>query len=93
MKALALALVLVGGTARAQTCAELLDGGVPPPVVKVAPGDVVAAPGYLVPPARMCLIGQSLTPCEPSPAPVLVGVVVGLLVGAGAAAIVAAATR
>jgi hypothetical protein len=96
--ALFLALV-VGGQASAQdaTCAELLDGGVPGPAVKVLPGHVVEESAWLVPPARMCLVGERLAACDPSPPLVPVKVLVltgaaGVVVGAAIALVVAGAT-
>lgn len=68
--AVVLVLALTGGVASAEeTCAELLDAGVPGPAVRVEPGYLVETPAWLVPPARMCLVGQRLAECTTTPEP------------------------
>lgn len=65
-----LVLALTGGVASAEEgCAELLDAGVPGPALQVGPGYVVEQPAWLVPPARMCLVGQRLQECTTTPEP------------------------
>lgn len=88
--ALAVALVLFPGAAWAQdaTCAELADAGVPGPAVRVEPGYVVESPAWLVPPARMCRVGEALSACESKPVEPSTGVLVA--VGGGSAAVAVA---
>ena len=89
MKPVALVLVLAltgGGASAEEGCAELLDAGVPGPAVRVEPGHVVETPSWLVPNARMCLVGQRLQECtttpEPKAWPIVLSAAGGVAVGA-----------
>jgi hypothetical protein len=83
---LVLALALAGQASAEETCADLLDGGVPGPAVLVPTGHVVESPAWLMPPARMCLVGQRLQACETQPQltpwPVVLAGGAGLVFGA-----------
>lgn len=88
-----LAALLIGATLLApsralaqdeQTCAELLDAGVPATPRYLLPGTVVTEPTFALSPARMCLVAGELKDCAGGSPPLSVyallaggGVVVG----------------
>jgi hypothetical protein len=82
-----------------ENCAELLDAGVPAPVVRLEPGTVIDKPLYAMTPARTCYLGQEMQACTnleaSQPKPLLMGALVGggaVLAVLGVVAGVAAAT-
>ena len=77
-----------------ENCAELLDAGVPAPVVRLEPGTVIEKPLYAMTPARTCYLGAELQTCQAADksvlTPLLLGGAAGLVIGAIAFGVVAA---
>jgi hypothetical protein len=81
MTALILAAVL-SQAVPGENCAELLDAGVPAPVVRLEPGTVVEKPLYAMTPARTCYLGQELQTCQAADTSTLTPLLLGGAAGA-----------
>lgn len=79
-------LLLAADPVPQENCAELLDAGVPAPVVRLEPGTVVEKPLYAMTPARTCYLGQELQTCNAADKSMLTP----LLLGAGGGALIGA---
>lgn len=79
------ALLLLADPVPQENCAELLDAGVPAPVVRLEPGTVVERPLYAMTPARTCYLGQELQTCNAADKstvlPLVLGGAAGLILG------------
>ena len=77
-----------------ENCAELLDAGVPAPVVRLEPGTVIDKPLYAMTPARTCYLGNELKTCQATDTstltPLLLGGAAGIVIGAIAFGVAAA---
>lgn len=81
-------LLLAADPVPQENCAELLDAGVPAPVMRIAPGTVVDQPLYVMTPARTCYLGAELQTCQADEKGALKGWQM-LAIGAGGMGVVA----